>query len=171
MQSISMPGRFWTENEGATGHEICVVGTDIVDESFRRHLAGPRDRPGVLLAGRPLSNRWRAAAAGQNLRRFARQCDLHSLFALIRRILVRAFTRWWFSSRRLLPNNLKRPKTRCARSCAIVAARHSATRDDEGFTLETSGRVSNLYAKATSNIYIVTIWCGGDFACSSAASW
>ena len=54
------------------------------------------------------------------------------------------------------PSNSKRPRIRCARSCATGAARRFKD-DDDGFALETQDVFLNLYGSATSNIYIVTI--------------
>ena len=66
-------GRIWTESEGASGREICVVGSDMVTNLFRYDSA---DRPSARTSGSAAivtSIIGVLAAAGINLRLLARQ--------------------------------------------------------------------------------------------------
>ena len=75
-------GRFWTESEGERAREICIVGADIVENLFRRNRTRQSGGPGSQHCRTPLSDSRSAATAGQDLRQFARQHHLHSLFDL-----------------------------------------------------------------------------------------
>ena len=75
-------GRIWTEAEGISGREICVVGPDVLTNLFGGASADRVIRPGSQNRRPPFSNPGRARAARFDLWRVARQRRLHSLFDL-----------------------------------------------------------------------------------------
>ncbi len=148
-------GRIWTDSEGESAREICVVGSDILKNLFND---APADRvvgKEIRIAGRPYT------IAGVLE-------PLGSIFGFSRDNVV------------YIPYSSYQ-KSFGARSSIIVfiqvpAAAHLETaqdqvrtimrnrrgrifseQDDEGFSLETQDVFLDLYGKATSNIYIVTI--------------
>ncbi|HKG97854.1 MAG TPA: ABC transporter permease, partial [Pyrinomonadaceae bacterium] len=146
-------GRIWTESEGASGRDICVVGPDMLKNLFGD---APADR-----------------AVGQEIRIDGRPYlvlgvlePLGSIFGFSRDNVV------------YIPYSTYQKAYGGRRSLVVFIQVHSAeqletaedqvrtvmhnrrghpTGDDQGFALETQDVFLNLYGSATSNIYLVTI--------------
>ncbi|HEY0763330.1 MAG TPA: ABC transporter permease [Pyrinomonadaceae bacterium] len=148
-------GRIWTESEGASGREICVIGPDMLKNLFND---APPDR-----------------AIGQEIRIDGKPYvvlgvlePLGSIFGFSRDNVV------------YIPYSTYQKAYGARRSLVVFIQVHTAEQleaaedqvrtvmqnrrghlngdpDDEGFALETQDVFLNLYGSATSNIYIVTI--------------
>jgi len=148
-------GRIWTESEGASGREICVIGPDMLKNLFND---APADR-----------------AIGQEIRIDGKPYvvlgvlePLGSIFGFSRDNVV------------YIPYSTYQKAYGARRSLVVFIQVHTAEQleaaedqvrtvmqnrrghlngdpDDEGFALETQDVFLNLYGSATSNIYIVTI--------------
>ena len=147
-------GRTWTESEGEAARQVCVVGADIVDTLFAG--APPEQVIGqeVRIGGRP----YKIVGVIERLGKifgFSRdnfiylpyatyQKDFNSRSSLVVFIQVQS------------PEQLEATKDQVR---AIMRNRRGKTFNDEddGFALESQDVFLNLYGKATSNIYIVTI--------------
>ena len=147
-------GRIWTESEGASGREICVVGPDMLKNLFGDAPADRAVGQEIRIDGRPYLIFGVLEPLG-SIFGFSRDNVVYIPYSTYqkayggRRSLVRSF-------RCQRQNNSKSRKIKSARSCGIVVSRPAIT-EDEGFALETQDVFLNLYGSATSNIYIVTI--------------
>ncbi|HEX7331587.1 MAG TPA: ABC transporter permease [Pyrinomonadaceae bacterium] len=147
-------GRIWTESEGASGREICVIGTDMLKNLFND---APADR-----------------AVGQEIRIDGRPYvvlgvlePLGSIFGFSRDNVVyipySTYQKSYGSRRSLVAfiqvHTAEELEVAEDQVRTIMRNRRHATGDteDEGFALETQDVFLNLYGSATSNIYIVTI--------------
>jgi putative ABC transport system permease protein len=148
-------GRVWTESEGASGRDVCVVGTDMLKNLFSD---APSDR-----------------AVGQEIRINGRPClvlgvlePLGSIFGFSRdNVVYIPYSTYQkaYGARRSLVVFIQ------VRAAEQLEAAEDQVRtvmrnrrghliddqDDEGFALETQDVFLNLYGAATSNIYYVTI--------------
>ena len=83
-------GRIWTESEGASGREICVIGPDMLKNLFgdaprTRRSARRSGSTAVLISFSACSSRWDRYSV------LARQRRLHSLFDLSKAVRCAAF--------------------------------------------------------------------------------
>jgi putative ABC transport system permease protein len=147
-------GRIWTESEGASGREICVVGPDMLKNLFGD---APADK-----------------AIGQEIRIDARPYLVlgvleprGSIFGVSRdNVIYIPYSTYQkaYGGRRSLIAFVQVPAAEQLEVAqdqvrTIMRTRRHTTADseDEGFALETQDVFLNLYSSATSNIYIVTI--------------
>ena len=152
-------GRFWNDNEGATAHEICVVGADIIQNLFGGSAPDRALGQSVSIAGRPYQIVGVLQAQGKifgasrdNLiyipySTYQKNFGAHSsLVIFVKTASADQLEEAEDQARTIMRN--RRGKT-------------AGDEGDEGFTLETSDVFIDLYGKATSNIYIVTYLVAG----------
>ncbi|HEV2913174.1 MAG TPA: ABC transporter permease [Pyrinomonadaceae bacterium] len=147
-------GRIWSESEHGAGRDVCVIGTDIIENLFGG--AQPERVVGqqVRIAGRPFEVVGVAETKGK-IFGFSRDNVIYlpyptyqkmygsrdSLVVFIQAASAEQLTEVQDQVRVVMRN--RRGKT--------------AKDEDDGFALETQDVFLDLYGKATSNIYIVTI--------------
>jgi putative ABC transport system permease protein len=148
-------GRIWTEGEGDSGHEICVVGADLMKNLFPD---APSDRAigeEIKVAGRP----YRIVGVLE---------PLGSIFGFSRdNVVYIPYSTYQkaFGARTSVVVFIQVPtaeQLEVAEDQVRTIMRNRRGKvfggdDDEGFALETQDVFLDLYGKATSNIYIVTI--------------
>ncbi len=152
-------GRFWTDNEGATAHEICVVGADIIQNLFGGIAPDRALGQKVSIAGRPyeivgvLQPQGKIFGASRDsliyipYSTYQKNFGAHSsLTIFVKTPAADQLEEAQDQARTIMRN--RRGKT-------------FGDDGDEGFTLETSDVFIDLYGKATSNIYIVTYLVAG----------
>jgi putative ABC transport system permease protein len=148
-------GRIWTESEGGSGREICVVGPDILKNLFGD---APPDRAvgqDIRIAGRPYRIIGVLEPLG-SIFGFSRDNVVYIPYSTYqkaygpRRSLV-VFTQVTDADQIEAAEDQVRTIMRNRRGHTIDDP------NDEGFALETQDVFLNLYGSATSNIYIVTI--------------
>ncbi|HEX8709938.1 MAG TPA: ABC transporter permease [Pyrinomonadaceae bacterium] len=147
-------GRTWTDSEGASAREVCVVGMDILDNLFDG--AAPERVIGdeVRVGGRP----FKIVGVAQRLGKvFGISRDN---FVFIPYPTYQKF----LGSRASITIHMQVPDAEHLEEAkdqarALMRNRRGKTSSDEddGFALETQDVFLDLYGKATSNIYIVTI--------------
>ncbi|HEV2836592.1 MAG TPA: ABC transporter permease [Pyrinomonadaceae bacterium] len=149
-------GRVWTESEGASGRDVCVVGTDMLKNLF---ADAPADR-----------------AVGREIRISGRPCvilgvlePLGSIFGFSRDNVVyipySTYQRAYGARRSLVVfiQVQAAEQLEAAEDQVRTVMRNRRGHlsggevDDEGFALETQDVFLNLYSAATSNIYYVTL--------------
>ena len=147
-------GRIWTESEGASGREICVIGSDMLKNLFND---APPDRAlgqEIRIDGRPYTILGVLEPLG-SIFGFSRDNVIYIPYSTYQKA---------YGSRRSLivfvqvqsPEQLEAAEDQVR--TVMRNRRHGASdADDEGFALETQDVFLNLYGSATSNIYIVTI--------------
>ncbi len=110
----------------------------------------------IRIAGRPLSDSRRAGTAGLDLWFLARQRGLHSLLDLSEDLSARVSSIVVFIQ---VPaaEQLEAAEDQVRTIMRNRRGKIFSDDDDEGFSLETQDVFLDLYGKATSNIYIVTI--------------
>ena len=148
-------GRFWTEAEGSSGKEICVVGPDLLKNLFG---CAPADRAvgqEIKVAGRP----YQIIGVLE---------PLGSIFGFSRDNVVyipHSSYQKTFAARSSIVIFIQVPRAEQLEAAEDQVRTIMRTRrgkafdvgDDEGFALETQDVFLDLYGKATSNIYLVTI--------------
>jgi putative ABC transport system permease protein len=148
-------GRIWTDSEAGSGHEICVIGPDLLKNLF---AGAPADRSlgqEIRIAGRP----YRIIGVLE---------PLGSIFGFSRdNVVYIPYSTYQksYGSRRSLVVFIQVPTAEQLEAAedqvrTIMRNRRGRTfgdEEDEGFALETQDVFLNLYSSATSNIYIVTI--------------
>jgi putative ABC transport system permease protein len=149
-------GRIWTEAEGGSGREICVVGPDILKNLFG---GAPADRAvgqEIRIAGRPYTIIGVLEPLGSILG-FSRDNLIYIPYSTYQKT---------FGARRSIVVFIQVPNAEDLEAAedqvrTIMRSRRGKTIsgdvEDEGFALETQDVFLNLYSSATSNIYIVTI--------------
>ena len=149
-------GRIWTEGEGGSGREICVIGPDILKNLFG---GAPADRvvgQEIRIAGRPYTIIGVLEPLGSILG-FSRDNLIYIPYSTYQKA---------FGARRSIVVFIQVPNAEDLEAAedqvrTIMRSRRGKTLsgdvEDEGFALETQDVFLNLYASATSNIYIVTI--------------
>ena len=149
-------GRIWTDGEGESGREICVVGADILKNLFN-------DAPSDMAIGREIR------VAGRPYTIIGVLEPLGSIFGFSRDNVVyipySSYQRA-FGARSSVIVFIQVPAAEQLEAAedqvrTIMRNRRgrifSNEEEDEGFSLETQDVFLDLYGKATSNIYIVTI--------------
>lgn len=149
-------GRIWTEGEGESGREICVVGPDILKNLFD---GAPADRAvgqEIRVGGRPYTIIGVLEPLGSILG-FSRDNVVYIPYSTYQRA---------FGARRSIVVFIQVPSAEDLEAAqdqvrTIMRTRRGRTfgtdADDEGFALETQDVFLNLYSSATSNIYLVTV--------------
>ena len=147
-------GRFRSESEHAAGRDVCVVGSDILENLFGG--APPERAVGqeVRVAGRPFQIVGVAEKKGK-IFGFSRDSLIYIPYTSYQKMYGARDSLVVFiqaSSAERLPEVQDQVRS-------IMRNRRGKTfRDeDDGFALETQDVFLDLYGKATSNIYIVTI--------------
>jgi len=148
-------GRIWTESEGGSGGDICVIGPDMLKNLFNDAAADRALGQEIRIAGRP----YRIIGVLE---------PLGSIFGFSRDNVVyipySTYQKAYGARRSLVvfiqvqsPEQLEVAEDQ-VRTVMHNRRGHTADNaDDEGFSLETQDVFLNLYGSATSNIYIVTI--------------
>lgn len=147
-------GRIWTESE-ASGHDVCVVGTDILKNLFND--AAPERALGqeIRVAGRPYEIIGVFEPLG-SIFGFSRDNVIYIPYASYQKA---------YGARSSIVVFIQVPEAEQLEAAedqvrTIMRTRRnkaSGQKDDEGFSLETQDVFLDLYGKATSNIYLVTI--------------
>jgi len=148
-------GRVWTDSEGASGRDVCVVGTDMLKNLF---ADAPADR-----------------AVGREIRIAGRPCvilgvlePLGSIFGFSRDNVVyipySTYQRAYGARRSLVvfiqvqaAEQLEAAEDQVRTVMRNRRGHLAGDEEDEGFALETQDVFLNLYSAATSNIYYVTL--------------
>ncbi|HZE68098.1 MAG TPA: ABC transporter permease [Pyrinomonadaceae bacterium] len=148
-------GRIWTEAEGSSGHEICVIGPDLLKNLFADAPADRAIGQEIRIAGRPYTVIGVLEPLG-SIFGFSRDNVVYIPYSTYQKS---------YGSRRSLVVFIQVPTAEQLEAAedqvrTIMRNRRGRTFDqegDEGFALETQDVFLNLYSSATSNIYIVTI--------------
>ena len=156
-------GRFWSESESASAHEVTVVGSDVVTNMFPGQSSDQVLGQEVWAGGRP----YQIVGVLQPLGKifgFARDNRIFIPFATYKKNFGLNISRGAFSGSGVLvvfiqSQNAQQLEGAEDQVRAIMRNRRGKTfRDtDDGFALETEDVFLNLYSSATSNIYLVTI--------------
>ena len=147
-------GRIWSESEGASGREICVVGPDMLKNLFADAPADRAVGQELRIDGRPYLILGVLEPRG-SIFGFSRDNVVYIPYSTYQKA---------YGGRRSLITFIQVPSAEQLEVAqdqvrTIMRNRRHSTADDEdeGFALETQDVFLNLYGSATSNIYIVTI--------------
>ena len=147
-------GRIWTESEGASGREICVIGPDMLKNIFNDAPADRAVGQEIRIDGRPYLVLGVLEPLGSVLG-FSRDNVIYIPYSTYQKA---------YGSRRSLITFIQVHTAEELEGAqdqvrTIMRNRRRATGDpeDEGFALETQDVFLNLYGSATSNIKIVTV--------------
>ncbi len=148
-------GRIWTEAEGDSGREICVVGPDILKNLFGDAAADRAVGREIRIAGRPYTIVGVLEPLG-SVFGFSRDNVVYIPYSSYQKS---------FGSRSSIIAFIQVPSAEQLEAAedqvrTIMRNRRGkifADGADEGFSLETQDVFLDLYGTATSNIYIVTI--------------
>ena len=147
-------GRIWTESEGASGREICVIGPDMLKNLFADASADRAVGQEIRIDGRPYLVLGVLEPLG-SIFGFSRDNVVYIPYSTYQKA---------YGGRRSLVAFIQVPSPEELEAAedqvrTIMRNRRHANEDsdDEGFALETEDVFLNLYGSATSNIYIVTI--------------
>lgn len=148
-------GRIWSESEGASGREICVIGPDMLKNLFGDAPADQAVGKEIRIDGRPYLVLGVLEPLG-SIFGFSRDNVVYIPYSTYqkaygaRRSLV-VFIQVTAAEQLEAAEDQVRTIMRNRRGHSMNDG------DDEGFSLETQDVFLNLYGSATSNIYIVTI--------------
>jgi putative ABC transport system permease protein len=147
-------GRTWSESEAAAAREVCVVGSDILENLFNGAAPDQVVGQDVYIAGRP----YHIVGVAQPLGKifgFSRDNFVYIPYQTYQKN---------FGSRDSLVVFIKTQSAEQLEETkdqvrTIMRNRRGKTfkDEDDGFALESQDVFLDLYGKATSNIYIVTI--------------
>jgi putative ABC transport system permease protein len=147
-------GRFFSESEYAAGRQVCVVGSDILENLFGGAPPDSVVGQDVRIAGQPFQIVGVAVRKGK-IFGFSRDNLIYIPYPAYQRV---------YSARSSLVVFIQAAEASQLPQVedqvrAIMRNRRGRTFQDEddGFALETQDVFLNLYGAATSNIYIVTI--------------
>jgi putative ABC transport system permease protein len=156
-------GRFWSETEGASAHEVTVIGSDIVTNLFPNQSPDQVLGQDIWVGGRP----YRIVGVLQPLGKifgFARDNRIFIPFATYKKNFGLNISRSAFSGTGSMvvfiqTQNAQQLEGAEDQVRAIMRNRRGKTFNDtdDGFTLETEDVLLNFYSSATSNIYLVTV--------------
>jgi putative ABC transport system permease protein len=151
-------GRIWTESEGASGREICVIGPDMLKNLFNDAPADRAVGQEIRIDGRPYLVLGVLEPLGSVLG-FSRDNVIYIPYSTYQKA---------YGSRRSLVtfiqvHTAEELEVAEDQVRTIMRNRRHATGDpeDEGFAQETQDVFLNLYGSATSNIKIVTVLVAG----------
>ena len=148
-------GRIWTDEEGESGREICVVGSDVVANLFGGASTDQVLGREIKVAGRPfqivgvLESLGSIFGASRDSVAYIPYSTYQKLYGARDSIVV--MIQVPAAEQLELAQDQVRTVMRNRRGLTFGEV------DDEGFSLETQDVFLDLYGKATSNIYIVTI--------------
>jgi len=147
-------GRIWTEAEASAGHDVCVVGPDMLKNLFGGASSDRALGQELRVAGRPLTIIGVLEPLGSILG-FSRDNVVYIPYGAYEKA---------YGARRSLVVFIQVPEAEHlevaedqVRTIMVNRRGRPAEGEDEGFALETQDVFLNLYGSATSNIYIVTI--------------
>ncbi len=147
-------GRPWTETEGSAGRNVCIIGADIVQNLYDNAPSDTVVGSEIRIGGMPYTVVGVAQPLGK-IFGFSRDNFIYIPYATFERS---------FGSRSSLVvfvqvTNAGQLESVEDQVRAIMRNRRGKTYEDEddGFALESQDVFLDLYGKATSNIYIVTI--------------
>lgn len=148
-------GRIWTESEGASGREICVIGPDMLKNLFNDAPADRAIGQEIRIDGRPYQVLGVLEPLG-SIFGFSRDNVVYIPYSTYQKA---------YGGRRSLvvfiqvhtPEQLEVAEDQVRTVMRNRRGHLTGDEDDEGFALETQDVFLNLYGSATSNIYIVTI--------------
>jgi putative ABC transport system permease protein len=149
-------GRIWTESEGASGREICVIGPDMLKNLFNDAPADRAIGQEIRIDGRPYTVLGVLEPLG-SIFGFSRDNVVYIPYSTYQKA---------YGGRRSLVVFIQVPAAEQLEAAedqvrTVMQNRRGHTMgdgdDDEGFALETQDVFLNLYGSATSNIYVVTI--------------
>ena len=144
-------GRIWTESEGASGREICVIGPDMLKNLFGDAPANRAVGQEIRIDGRPYLVLGVLEPLG-SIFGFSRDNVIYIPYSTYQKA---------YGVRRSLIVFIQVPEAEQLEAAqdqvkTIMHNRRQGTGEDEGFALETQDVFLDLYGSATSNIYIVT---------------
>lgn len=148
-------GRIWTDEEGDSGREICVVGSDVVTNLFGGVASDQVLGREIKIAGRPfqivgvLEPLGSIFGASRDSVAYIPYSTYQKLYGARDSIVV--MVQVPTAEQLEMAQDQVRTIMRNRRGLTFGEV------DDEGFSLETQDVFLDLYGKATSNIYIVTI--------------
>jgi len=146
-------GRIWTESEGASGRDICVIGPDMLKNLFGDAPADRAVGQEIRIDGRPYLVLGVLEPLG-SIFGFSRDNVVYIPYSTYQKA---------YGGRRSLVVFIQVPSAEQLETAedqvrtVMHNRRGHPTGDDEGFALETQDVFLNLYGSATSNIYLVTI--------------
>ena len=148
-------GRIWTESEGDSGRENCVLGADMLKNLFQDAPADQAVGKEIRIDGRPYLVLGVLEPLG-SIFGFSRDNVIYIPYSSYQRV---------YGARRSLVIFIQVPAAEQLESAedqvrTIMRNRRGRSMDDpndEGFALETQDVFLNLYSSATSNIYYVTV--------------
>lgn len=148
-------GRVWTDAEGTSGREICVVGPDVLPNLFGGASADRVIGQEVRIAGRPFQIIGVLEPLG-SIFGASRDSVAYIPYPTYQKIYgardsIVAFIQVPTAEQLEIAEDQVRTVMRNRRGGVFDQE------DDEGFALETQDVFLDLYGKATANIYIVTI--------------
>ena len=156
-------GRFWNDKEGDSGHDVCVVGPDIVTNMFPYNTPPQVVGQDLWAGGRV----YKILGVLQPLGKFfgvSRDNKIYIPFATYKKNFGLNMTKGAFTGTGIMvvfvqtqtADQLEGAEDQVR---AIMRNRRGKTfkDEDDGFALETEDVFLNLYSSATSNIYLVTI--------------
>lgn len=156
-------GRFWSETEGNSGQSVCVVGSDIITNFFPYETAEQAVGQDLWAGG----HRYRIVGVLQPLGKIfgiSRDERLFIPFATYKKDFGLNVARGAFNTSGALVVFVQTQSAGQLEAAedqvrAVMRNRRGKTfkDEDDGFALETEDVFLNLYASATSNIYLVTI--------------
>jgi len=156
-------GRLWTESESSAGSDVCVVGSDIVENLFPGDTADRAVNQDIWVGG----HRYLVIGVLQPLGKIlgiSRDNRVYIPFATYKKRFGIDFSGQAFTPSGVLVVFIQTQTADQLESAedqvrTIMRNRRGKTfRDeDDGFALETQEVFLNLYSAATSNIYLVTI--------------
>jgi len=148
-------GRIWTDAEGVSGREICVVGPDVLTNLFDGASADRVIGQEVRIAGRPfqiigvLEPLGSIFGASRDSVAYIPYSTYQKIYGARDSIVV--FIQVPSAEQLEIAEDQVRTVMRNRRGGLFTPE------DDEGFSLETQDVFLDLYGKATANIYLVTI--------------
>ena len=148
-------GRIWTEGEGTSGREICVVGSDVVTNLFGGATADQVLGREIKIAGRPFQILGVLEPLG-SIFGASRDSVAYIPYSTYQKV---------YGARDSIVVMIQVPAAEQLESAedqvrTIMRNRRGRTfgdEEDEGFSLETQDVFLDLYGKATSNIKLVTV--------------
>jgi putative ABC transport system permease protein len=149
-------GRIWTESEGASGRDICVIGPDMLKNLFNDAPADRAVGQEIRIDGRPYLVLGVLEPLG-SIFGFSRDNVVYIPYSTYQKA---------YGARRSLVVFIQVPAAEQLETAedqvrTVMRNRRGGIKtsdgEDEGFALETQDVFLNLYGSATSNIYIVTI--------------
>src|ERR1043166_33737 len=156
-------GRFWTESEGASGADVCVVGPDIVTNLFPDEAIDRAVGQDIWAGG----HRYTIIGVHQALGKIlglSRDNRIYIPFAAYKKRFGIDFSGQAFSPSGVLVIFVQTPtadQLEAAEDQARTIMRNRRGKtykdDDDGFGVETQEVFLKLYSSATSNIYLVTV--------------